>query len=124
MRSVRTLRLVRLLKLKRIISDIQDHVDSEYLTIFGDVLKLLLLTLFLSHLIACAWYAIGNAGNNGRIPNWVQEAKLTGESLELRYVTALHWSLSQLMLESMDVEAQNVYERWSTIATLNFGLLV
>merc|ERR1719316_1740807 len=72
MRSVRTLRLVRLLKLKRILTDIQDHVDSEYLAILGDVVKLILLMLFLSHLIACVWYFIGKQGKQGRGDNWIE----------------------------------------------------
>jgi len=124
MRSVRTLRLVRLLKLGRILRDIQDRIDSEYLAIVGDVAKLIFFVLFLGHLIACVWYAIGNAGRHGGADNWISAKQIDEEPLELRYVCALHWSLTQLMLESMDVEAQNIYERWFTIGTLNFGLLI
>lgn len=121
MRSVRALRLVRLLKLKRIIADIKDHIDSEYMSIIGDICKLILMTLLLSHVIGCVWYAIGRAGPGG---GWIAASGYEDTTLGWRYTTSLHWSLTQLMLESMDVTGGNIYERTFTICTLVFGLLI
>merc|ERR1719163_2053598 len=45
------------------------------------------------HIIACLWYAIGNADGGER--NWLVVHEYADETIEYRYVMSLRWAVSQ-----------------------------
>lgn len=120
MRVLRSLRLLRLMKLRKIINDVQDHINSEYVHILLNIFKLLILIVFICHLIACLWYLIGMEGADaGWVSHHVQDA-----NTDFRYVTSLHWSLTQFTPACTEVQAYNVGERIFSTIVLLFGLII
>jgi len=68
----------------------------------------------MTHLIACAWYAVGvGVGGNG----WVRKYELEGQPLGDRYMTAAHYAITQF-IGTMEVCPQNIYERVFAVTTL------
>lgn len=122
LRVVRTIRLLRLVKLKRILATIKDRITSEAVFILLNIGRLIGLLLLVNHFIASAWYLLGSIVSN----NWVDAFSMRKEqaSLGYRYSTSLHWSLTQFTPASMDVQPQNVFERFFSIMVLIAGLVL
>jgi len=116
------LRLLRLLKLRKMLADLQDHISSEYTYLFFHLVKLLCFILFLNHGIACAWYAVGRSTALSG-PSWTNANKMGGRSLGYRYTTSLHWTLTQFTPASMEVFPQNTAERTMSVIVLMFALV-
>lgn len=110
-RAIRVMRLLRLAKLQRIVLMVFDQIQSEYTFIVVNLLKMLLCVLVLNHLIACAWYGLARAVDLSGGRNWISVAGIMDESLPYRYLTALHWSLTQFTPAGMDISARNELER-------------
>jgi hypothetical protein len=129
MRAIRILRLLRLLKLKKLITDAYDSIDSEHIFIVVNLLQLILIVLVLTHYVACIWYFLGEvtrASGSETGLNWLEDAgkiPVHGQSLTWKYLTAMHWSITQFTPASMDVSAVNAVERTFSIAIL-FASLV
>merc|ERR1712137_872149 len=100
-RAIRVMRLLRLAKLQRIVNLAFDRIQSEYTFVILNLLKMLLCVLVMNHLIACAWYGLARAYEDER--NWVSVAQMTDEALEYKYLTSLHWSLTQFTPAGMDI---------------------
>lgn len=135
-RAVRVIRLLRLLKLQKMLNKIYDFIDSEYLFIVMDILRLLLFIIVLNHVIACLWYLVGYIGYDEGQLNWLQhtgyrtndsvdgyEQVIKGE-VPWQYLTALHWSLTQFTPAGMDVFARNVGERIMSVIVLGFAVII
>jgi len=117
----RLMRLVRLLKADGVISDLIANVRSEFCLIILGLTKRLVFILVTNHLIACAWFAIGNATQH---VSWVESSGLVGADLGYQYFTSLHWSLTQFTPASMEVVPENVLERGFTVAVLIFAMVM
>merc|ERR1719420_2887739 len=57
-------------------------------------------------------------------PNWVDRQGFATASLEYRYATSLHWSLTQFTPASMEVIPHNVGERFFSVGVLLFALII
>jgi len=136
-RAVRIIRLLRLLKLQKMLNKIYDFIDSEYLFIVMDILRLLLFIIVLNHVIACLWYLLGYIGYEQGEFNWLQHTGLRisdsvdhgyveviDGSVVWQYLTALHWSLTQFTPAGMDVFARNVKERIMSVIVLGFAVII
>jgi hypothetical protein len=127
LKVTRSLRLLRMLKLKRIFLWIYDMIDSEYSFIVFGLCRLLLVILVLNHFVACAWYGLGQYSmDQGYAMNWLEDVGLTpvyGESLGWKYFTSLHWSITQFTPASMDIYATNIIERMFSIVVLFWALV-
>jgi len=124
-RVVRTVRLLRLVKLKRVIDMAKDRITSEVVFILLNILKLIVLLLLVNHFVASLWYLMGGLANPGQ-SNWrdVYGMQPQQQSIEYRYATALHWSLTQFTPATVDVHPQNLVERTFAILVLIFGLVL
>eukprot|EP00434_Breviolum_minutum_P000591 symbB.v1.2.000514.t2/scaffold31.1/size418471/10 len=124
-RVVRTVRLLRLVKLKRVIDMAKDRITSEVVFILLNILKLIVLLLLVNHFVASLWYLMGGVANPGQL-NWrdVYGMQPQQQSIEYRYATALHWSLTQFTPATVDVHPQNLVERTFAILVLIFGLVL
>eukprot|EP00927_Polykrikos_kofoidii_P017213 TRINITY_DN17814_c0_g1_i1.p1 TRINITY_DN17814_c0_g1~~TRINITY_DN17814_c0_g1_i1.p1 ORF type:complete len:764 (+),score=145.83 TRINITY_DN17814_c0_g1_i1:45-2336(+) len=123
-RAVRVLRLLRLLKLQRIINLLYDTIESEYMFICFNLVKLLISVLVLNHVIACLWFLTGRTGKKVGVENWVEYFNVIEENnLGYQYTTSLHWSLTQFTPASMDISARNVVERVFSIVVLFFAMV-
>jgi len=128
-RAVRIMRLLRLAKLKKLLNYIYDAIDSEHLFLIVQLVQLIFIILFLNHYVACIWYALGEIGrtggsNNGL--NWLQDSGQTpvyDTDLGWKYISSLHWSITQFTPAGMDVSAVNLMERLFSVAILFFSLV-
>ncbi|CAK0907670.1 unnamed protein product [Prorocentrum cordatum] len=58
LRLIRMVRLLRLLKLRKIFDTINDMIDSEYVSVVANLVKMILMLLVVNHLICCMWYTV------------------------------------------------------------------
>jgi len=126
-RAIRVIRLLRLLKLQKMMNKLYDFIDSEYLFIVMDILRLLLFIVVLNHVIACLWYLLGYIGYEAGDNNWLENTgytKVIEGSIIWQYTTALHWSLTQFTPAGMDVFARNVPERIMSVIVLGFAVII
>jgi len=126
LRFVRTLRLIRLLKVKRILQEIQDQINTEVLSICFRILKIILVLVLANHVVACAWYGIGQLGADepeDGLSTWVIDNEMEERTLMYKYATSLHWSLTQFTPASMEVVPRNVHERLFSVVVLLFAMI-
>jgi len=126
-RIARVLRLLRLLKLKRLFNIVYDVIDSEVTFICFNLSKLVMSIVFMNHLVACMWYWIGARRKDaGDEFNWLQDVGKTPvweTEFAWKYLTSLHWSITQFTPASMDVYATNVSERAFSVVILFWALV-
>eukprot|EP00811_Abedinium_folium_P005038 NODE_1463_length_2468_cov_16.357540.p1 GENE.NODE_1463_length_2468_cov_16.357540~~NODE_1463_length_2468_cov_16.357540.p1 ORF type:complete len:681 (-),score=176.76 NODE_1463_length_2468_cov_16.357540:426-2468(-) len=127
LRAARSVRLLRLAKLKGLLEAVQDVMPNEHTRITVEVLKQIVVIVAMAHYIACAWYGIGygqsDVGDSGDI-GWVYRYNLTDKSLAYKYLTSMHWALTQFTPATMEVVPCNTYERFYTLAVLLFAMIV
>lgn len=122
---MRLLRLWRLMNSKELPESVRAFVEHYFRSEMGltvlSILKLLCLVIWVNHLLACVWHEIANQSNDGR--NWVEANNLSDESMLYRYVTAVHWSITQFFCGASDIHPTNLEERAFAIAVL-FGTIM
>jgi len=123
LRFVRTLRLVRVLKLKRIVQAIQDSINTEAVSIVFGVCKIILFLVIANHIVACGWYSVAFFAVDSQGRSWVTEAGMHERSIVYRYMTSLHWSLTQFTPASMEVVPENSGERVYTVLVIIFAMI-
>ncbi|CAE7230773.1 KCNH2 [Symbiodinium pilosum] len=113
-------RLVRFLKMNKTTDSLKRRLISETLIAKANIFQLSCQVLLIQHVMACAWYSIGDADEVG----WVHMHKLNFESPEYRYATSLHWMFCQLGFGSTNIEAATFVERVFGILTAFMALVV
>jgi len=124
-RVLRIVRLVRVVKAVRLLDEFTDLIRSESIQTVISIVKLLVGVTMVNHLLACAWYAIGTAELTEI--SWVTSfvaSYAEDPDIEYRYLTSLHWSLTQFTPASMEIVPRNKYERLYVIAVIIFALVV
>mmetsp|Transcript_13917 Transcript_13917/g.24332 ORF Transcript_13917/g.24332 Transcript_13917/m.24332 type:complete len:1043 (-) Transcript_13917:29-3157(-) len=110
-RILRMIRVFRTIKLPKAMESLDMRIFSEKTVILLGIGKISLLFMGLSHLIACTWYGVGRYGSQDDYHGgWVMHYGYLNESLSYRYMTSLHWALTQF-IGSMDVQPRNLAER-------------
>lgn len=123
-RTLRSLRLLRLVKMKRLMEQLKDRLVSDVSRTFLTVFSLICIIVSINHVIACAWYGIGDHHMLLGYPNWVERFGFNETHFDYTYATALHWSLTQFTPATMEVFPQNTSERVYCIGVLLFALVV
>lgn len=126
-RSLRILRLLRLLKLKKLSALIYDNLDSEFSFLVFGLLQMVGIIMVLTHFVACIFFLIGRVTmESGADRNWLKDVGLTpayDQGLDWKYLTSLHWSITQFTPASMDIYATNVPERLFSVVILYIALV-
>lgn len=122
LRVLRGLRLVRLVKVMRVVEEIQDRISSDWLQIGLSVLKLTIMLLVCNHLIACIWWGLGSVPPEGEV-SWIEFHGFEHEALGYKYLSSLHWTLTQFTPAGMEVYPHNSTERGFSVVVLLFALL-
>merc|ERR1719203_1334715 len=82
--------------------------------------------LWMNHILACVWFAIGRYAPSDTGARWVEQA--FGDDIYLhagrtfQYSSAIHWSIAQTTLGAMEVVSVNTVERTFNVACLLVGL--
>lgn len=122
MRLLRAMRLATLLRIVRIPKSARAlkrvFGNSEYVSLTLGICSQLFGILLLNHIVACIWCLIGVSVS----PGWVEKYE-NDSPAAVRYITALHWSLTQFTPATMHVQPQNTVERTFAIAVLLFALV-
>jgi len=121
LRILRMIRLFRVAKMLAIMSHVKQLIRSEYAIIILGLSRFIATMLFSNHVIACCWYGVGQLDYDHRV-TWVQVAFVPEDGLGYRYMTSLHWSLTQLMPASMEVYPRNVAERFFNLFVVLFAI--
>eukprot|EP00930_Biecheleria_cincta_P048417 TRINITY_DN33732_c0_g1_i1.p1 TRINITY_DN33732_c0_g1~~TRINITY_DN33732_c0_g1_i1.p1 ORF type:complete len:1109 (-),score=157.04 TRINITY_DN33732_c0_g1_i1:84-3353(-) len=116
LRFTTLLRLLRIPKTTRAMRRVFGH--SEYASLTMGILGHLFGILLMNHIIACAWCLLGISFSPGWVETYEQNSPMFG-----RYMTALHWSLTQFTPATMSVQPQNIWERIFAVAVLLFALV-
>lgn len=119
-RTLRIARLIRLMKMPSLLDDVADYVQTDALLTFVRVARSLVTLAVANHFLACGWYAVGRAST----PSWITRLDDEGRDLAFRYVTALHWSLTQFTPASMEIYPKGFPERVYSICVLFLALVV
>ncbi|CAL1154839.1 unnamed protein product [Cladocopium goreaui] len=123
MRIMRVMRLLRLRKIQEALHQADEFVNIQYFSIIQKLLLNMVWILLLSHFIGCGWYAIGMEDFSPE-ESWISVDNLLDRSLEYRYLTALHWSITQFTPGSMNVQPVNSVERLYSVVVLVLGMVV
>jgi len=124
LRILRLMRLLRVAKLQEVIAVLQERISSEWLIIMTDILKILMTIVWFSHVFACLWYGIGvSAADGNREESWTNMGVIDNKDLDYKYVTSIHWALSQFMGGMDEVQPKNLSERIYTVAALLVGFV-
>jgi hypothetical protein len=109
--------------------EVARFVHEDVLHAFITVGSWMIATVFLNHIIACAWFGLGSSFPG--MPTWVQACKQTyllnanvEPSLMWYYATALHWTLTQFTPASMEVVPENTYERLFNVFVILAAIIV
>jgi len=124
LRFLRTLRLLRLLKVQGMLSEVIKQIQSEASLILLGIMKLIIFILLVNHVIACIWFWIGSMPN--QVNGWVAYNELDStynDDLAYKYLTSLHWSMTQFTPASMEVTPKNAVERFYNVVTLLFAMI-
>lgn len=142
--STRMFRLSRLLRLSRLISFLRvarvttalERI-ADYSTVSKGFMvgltigRTLLCVLYLHHVLACVWWVVGNVRDTDTGVSWIDVAvaedftKMTYKEADgaFQYFTSVHWSMTQMMPGSMQVNALNTLERQFSIVCLVVGMV-
>lgn len=100
-RIIRMVRLLRLARMGEIVQMLMERLPSDMLVVFGDILKLIIAMLGMCHLIACLWWAVGEASPEGEDNNWIDTVTGPGDltwrrrELKEQYIMSFRWALTQ-----------------------------
>lgn len=95
-RFLRILRLLRVLKLKKFLYKLEEYMVTDVLNTILDILKLLVLIFFISHLLACTFYYVGDYEGTDNPDNWIRVAGIDEIPKGERYMTSLYFSFSTM----------------------------
>jgi CRP-like cAMP-binding protein len=128
LRSLKVLRLfklARIRKLTKLFLNLEDAVFTNQSLL--SLTKLALTMLFLSHLVACLWFAIGNqapsSGDSHASMSWVYEYEFQDREPALQYLVSVYWAIvTMVTIGYGDVLATNNFERLFNIAIMAIGV--
>jgi len=121
-RVVRVLRLLRLAKLQKLLVILKDKFQSELVFKSFNLGLFMIGMVFGVHFGGSLWYLVGDMGLENGEDNWIKASGIQDAPLDYRYFTAMHWSLVNFGLGSMDVQPQNSRERFFAIIMLFTGI--
>jgi hypothetical protein len=122
LRISRGIRLLRAGKMKRLLRRIEDKITSESTFLAFSVIQLLIAVIFFNHLLASAFYLIGDIYKTSDSKNWIEASRIDGRSVMFRYTTSLYWSLANFALSGPAILPANSGEASYASVVLLVGL--
>jgi len=120
-RLFRTTRLLRVPRLRWIVSVLTDLAQTELLGISANIVKMMLVVFMLCHYIGCVWYLLGNATKDHSAGSWVTHE---GEAdWHVLYLLSVHWALAQFTPAPIDIHPQNALERGFNVSVVISALV-
>lgn len=105
LKILRLIRLTRLLRLARVKMLVKKYTDMlENLAGIFSLLSIIVVAIFLSHFVSCAWYWLGST-DGGWVPMTFdcEECVHAGSSISQRYLATYWWSLTLLLVRAVQL---------------------
>jgi len=103
---------MRLARAQGVIQALTERIQSDFLVFVMSILKVMLFVVFISHIMACCWWGIGEADSAA---SWILEKDFKERSLSAQYLVSLQWALVQFTGGMDEITAVNEGERLFTI---------
>merc|ERR1712048_607574 len=95
------------------------RIDKKVYHSMLDIIRLVLLLILFNHILACFWYVIGKnpflcnhySGADICEGTWLTQPDMQNRSDLYHYLSALHWSVTQMTPASMELVPINAGER-------------
>lgn len=118
-RLLRGLRLVKMTKMSQHLAAVEQQLSSKLSILFAAVSLCLLMTC-LAHWVACAFYAVGQVGEE--VESWVGAFGLLSAGQSDKYVSALYWAVTTLTTTGYgDIVPLTRWERLLGIAVMGLS---
>jgi len=112
---------LRLVRMREVMEQITERVQSEKLGFIISILKLTVAIVSIAHIMACAWWEIGNQDDH---QSWVNHASYSNAPLDVKYLVSLHWALSQFTGGMDEITPQSTLERFYAVVIWIFAFMV
>lgn len=130
-RFLRIIGALRMFRVLKTLWDFLDRVMSDTWQWFVSIASSIFAGLLLTHLMACAWMAIGRMSSTDTGEQWVNYNILyDGHTVPFadapplyQYMTSYHWALAVLTQGSIEFPCMSSFERVFNIASLIIGFL-
>lgn len=106
--------MFRLLKMKKIFKGIEEHLFlSNKIKGVYDLIKLMVLIIYVSHFFACAWVYIALSQiKHGAYNTWIQNFNLIDSNWQEQYISSLYFAVYTMVTVGYgDIYAVNIVER-------------
>lgn len=108
-RTLRCIRLLRLGKLKGLLSVVEDQINSGLASLAFGLLKLVIILGIMVHAITCIWYAVGDGQPDGWVTYYAPS--ITGpRDVFFWYFASSRWTLAQINGRTDMDERRNIVE--------------
>eukprot|EP00931_Biecheleriopsis_adriatica_P110569 TRINITY_DN8485_c0_g2_i1.p1 TRINITY_DN8485_c0_g2~~TRINITY_DN8485_c0_g2_i1.p1 ORF type:complete len:1040 (+),score=206.77 TRINITY_DN8485_c0_g2_i1:125-3244(+) len=126
-RLVRSVKLIRLLKAPEITKKITEFIPfSDQLVLLGQIARIMFLFLWISHFVACLWFAVGRMGQESPHiqHSWIEEYNIEGMDLFDQYSRSFLWSMAVFSGDANNILPQNNVERLFVTSMLFLAFVV
>eukprot|EP00931_Biecheleriopsis_adriatica_P110568 TRINITY_DN8485_c0_g1_i1.p1 TRINITY_DN8485_c0_g1~~TRINITY_DN8485_c0_g1_i1.p1 ORF type:complete len:1037 (+),score=234.90 TRINITY_DN8485_c0_g1_i1:103-3213(+) len=126
-RLVRSVKLIRLLKAPEITKKLTEFIPfSDQLALLGQIARIMILFLWVSHFVACLWFAVGRmAQESPHIQHsWIEEYNLDNMNLIDQYSRSFLWSMAVFSGDANSILPQNNVERLFVTSMLFLAFVV
>jgi len=104
-RMFRTVKVVRMLQTPEFARTLTVNVRSEELILMAVIVKVVIFMLATTHILACAWYAIGRWQT---VESWLEVHEVALLPFGQKYLWSFHWALSQFSGEAFIMPTTSV----------------
>lgn len=123
LKVLRLFKLARIRRLRKVFANLEDAVYTNQSLI--SLVKLALTMLFIAHLVACMWYAVGrtDSSKSWLISISLDSAGLAIDTESLQYVQSMYWAIvTMTTIGYGDIVAHSNNERLLNIAVMAVGV--
>lgn len=123
----------RMLRVLRKLQDVFDRHTSDSWQWVVSIASLLGAAVLFTHLIACAWMAIGRFASSDTDARWTdftirradgEDERIADAELLYQYGVSYHWAISVLTQGNIEIPCTNAFERLFNSACLMAGFLL
>jgi len=119
LRFFRFMKLLRLAKFEHVLHQVIEVINSPYLLLVLRIAKLMVALIVFNHIVACVWFMLGDQDPTG----WVHQNDVGSTTILYRYLTSIHWSLTQFQGTS-EIVPVSVWERAYAVIYLITALII
>lgn len=125
LRLFRLLKLFRLVKLRDMMDQLQETIANRLLSSIVMLFEIMGTEIFVAHILACGFYAIGNYEAMYSPNVWINTCYLESASVMELYITALYWSITTMATVGYgDIKPQTPAEIGFVISAMAFACII